>query len=93
MGWFGPRGLASVVFVLLATDALDHAGVPSDPLGPVVAWTVVLSVALHGFSATPLARWYGRYSDALPDDAAERLGEHEPRRATWRFHEHHRTRI
>lgn len=93
MGWFGPRGLASVVFVLLATDALDHAGVPSDPLGPVVAWTVVLSVILHGFSATPLARWYGRYADTLPGDAAERLGEREPRRAAWRFHDHHRTRI
>lgn len=53
MGWFGPRGLASVVFVLLAIDALESAGVPSDPLGPVVAWTVVLSVILHGFSATP----------------------------------------
>lgn len=91
LGWFGPRGLASVVFVLLALEALDSAGVPSDPLGPVVAWTVVLSVILHGFSATPLARWYGRYADGLPDGAAERIGEQEPRRAAWRFHDHSRT--
>lgn len=88
MGWFGPRGLASVVFVLLGIEALESAGVPSDPLGPVVAWTVVLSVVLHGFSATPLARWYGRYMAGLPDDAAEKIGEQEPRRPTWRFHGH-----
>ena len=92
MGWFGPRGLASVVFVLLALDALESAGVPSDPLGPVVAWTVVLSVILHGFSATPLARWYGGYAEGLPADAAERIGEQEPRRAAWRIHGDPQTR-
>jgi sodium/hydrogen antiporter len=88
MGWFGPRGLASVVFVLLGLDALDTAGVPSDPLGPVVAWTVVLSVILHGFSATPLARRYGRYASGLPEHAPEKVGEDEPRRPAWQLHEH-----
>ena len=92
-GWFGPRGLASVVFVLLGLEALEKAGVPSDPLGPVVAWTVLLSVILHGFSATPLARWYGRYARSLPEDAPELLGEREPRRAAWHFHDHEQTRI
>ena len=90
MGWFGPRGLASVVFVLLGIEALENAGVPSDPLGPVVAWTVVLSVVLHGFSAKPVAQWYGRYADGLPADAAERVGEREPRRPAWQLHMHHR---
>ena len=33
MGWFGPRGLASVVFVLLGLEALGRAGVSSEPLG------------------------------------------------------------
>jgi len=88
MGWFGPRGLASVVFMLLGIEALESAGVESDPLGAVVAWTVVLSVVLHGFSATPLAGWYGRYAEGLPSDAVEHVGEAEPRRATWRFHDH-----
>ena len=83
MGWFGPRGLASVVFVLLGLEALEAAGVPSDPLGPVVAWTVMPSVVLHGFSATPLASWFGRYAKALPEDAPELVGEAEPRRAAW----------
>jgi NhaP-type Na+/H+ or K+/H+ antiporter len=88
MGWFGPRGLASVVFVLLGIETLENAGVPSDPLGSVVAWTVVLSVVLHGFSATPLSRWYGAYADGLPADAVERLGEGEPRRPAWQPHLH-----
>jgi NhaP-type Na+/H+ or K+/H+ antiporter len=93
MGWFGPRGLASVVFVLLAIEALDVAGVPSDPLGPVVAWTVVLSVILHGFSAKPLARRYGHFAEGLPAGAPEHVGEQEPRRPAWQLHMHQRPRI
>jgi sodium/hydrogen antiporter len=93
LGWFGPRGLASIVFVLLAIDTLDSAGVPSDPLGPVVAWTVVLSVILHGFSATSLARRYGRHADGLPPEAPERAGDGEPRRAAWQLHEHRPTHL
>jgi NhaP-type Na+/H+ or K+/H+ antiporter len=90
VGWFGPRGLASVVFLVLGLEALNAAGVPSDPLGPVVVWTIVLSVILHGFSARPLSRWYGHYSEGLPDDAPEFLGHEEPRRARWMFHDHSR---
>ena len=89
MGWFGPRGLASVVFVLLGLEALEDAGVPSDPLGPVVAWTVILSVILHGFTARPLARWYGRFSASLSDGAPEFIGEQEPHRTGWALHDHH----
>jgi NhaP-type Na+/H+ or K+/H+ antiporter len=92
MGWFGPRGLASVVFVLLGLEALQEQGVDAGPLGPVVAWTVVLSVILHGFSATFLAGWYGRYAERLSPDAPEFVGEAEPRRAAWRFTGHHSTR-
>jgi NhaP-type Na+/H+ or K+/H+ antiporter len=88
MGWFGPRGLASVVFVLLGLEALESAGVPTYPLGPVVAWTVLLSVVLHGFSAKPLASWFGRYADALPAESPEHDGETEPRRAAWQLHDH-----
>jgi len=91
MGWFGPRGLASVVFVLLGLEALESEGVDAGPLGPVVAWTVVLSVILHGFSATVLAARYGRYAGRLSADAPELVGEAEPRRAAWRFTGHHPT--
>ncbi len=79
IGWFGPRGLASLVFLLVGLEAMDAAGVSAGPLGPVVAWTVVLSVVLHGFTARPLARWYGRYAERLPADSPEFIGDQEPR--------------
>ena len=60
IGWFGPRGLASVVFALLAHDALASAGLPVSPMQLAVTWTVLLSVVLHGLSARPLAQKYGR---------------------------------
>ena len=70
MGWFGPRGLASVVFTLIAVEDLHHAAVATDVLVEVVVWTILLSVLAHGLSARPLARAYagrlGRLSD-LPE--------------------------
>jgi sodium/hydrogen antiporter len=58
MGWFGPRGLASVVFTLLAFDALGHG--PARLLVEVTTWTILLSVLAHGLSSGPLAAAYGR---------------------------------
>ena len=57
MGWFGPRGLASVVFTLLALQELEQSG--SGMLVQTVTWTILLSVVLHGISAPPLAARYG----------------------------------
>src|SRR6478752_1645551 len=48
VGWFGPRGLASLVFALLALEAL---GSVSDQAVAVITATVLLSVLAHGFSA------------------------------------------
>ncbi|HSZ40348.1 MAG TPA: cation:proton antiporter [Trebonia sp.] len=56
VGWFGPRGLASVVFALLA---LEDLGKPASPAISVLAFTVLLSVVAHGLTASPLARRYG----------------------------------
>ncbi len=60
MGWFGPRGLASVVFTLLAFMTLREAGRPIDLLVSVATWTILLSVLAHGLSAKPLSAWYAR---------------------------------
>jgi NhaP-type Na+/H+ or K+/H+ antiporter len=57
IGWFGPRGLASVVFALLALEELGEKG--AGPAVEVIAVTVLLSVVLHGATAEPLARRYG----------------------------------
>ena len=62
VGWFGPRGLASVVFGLLAVDALDPS--QSKVVLAAVTLTVALSVLLHGVSASPLAARYGAYASA-----------------------------
>ncbi|MBD2655151.1 cation:proton antiporter [Synechocystis sp. FACHB-383] len=59
VGWFGPRGLASIVFAVIVLDEkLPH----SRDIGIIVACTILLSVLAHGFSATPLANWYGQWS-------------------------------
>ncbi len=71
MGWFGPRGLASVVFLLTAYDALSSSGVDTTILLSTVSWTILLSVLLHGLSATPIAAWYGKRATSFPDDAWE----------------------
>jgi NhaP-type Na+/H+ or K+/H+ antiporter len=70
IGWFGPRGLASVVFALIALEDLG----PSDarPAVAVITVTVLLSVLAHGVTADPLARRYGpRLAPATggPDEA------------------------
>ena len=69
VGWFGPRGLASLVFALLGLEALGSA---ADEVVAVIAFTVLLSVVVHGVSAAPLARRYGRAGGrSTPTDAAQ----------------------
>lgn len=57
IGWFGPRGLNSLLLALLAVQA----GIPNaELLLGIVGLVVIVSVVLHGASATPLAAYYGR---------------------------------
>jgi NhaP-type Na+/H+ or K+/H+ antiporter len=61
LGWFGPRGLASILFTLIILDEFDLPG--EQELLACVSLTVAMSVLLHGLSATPLAkRMAGRQS-------------------------------
>ncbi len=69
VGWFGPRGLASVVFGLVAVDSL--APEESRVVLAAVTVTVALSVLLHGVSASPLASRYGVYTTRLRAQGAE----------------------
>jgi len=69
VGWFGPRGLASVVFALLAFDALDKGD--ARLALPAISLTVLLSVLAHGISASPLAARYGGHADSLAQHRAE----------------------
>ena len=72
VGWFGPRGLATVVFSLLILEELGEENpVVAPVLGPLVV-AVFISVFAHGFSATPLAERYGRWVSANSPTAETR---------------------
>ena len=85
IGWFGPRGLASVVFLVIGLDGLQAAGVEPGPLPAAIAWTVLLSVVLHGLTAGPFAARYGRRMASLPPGAPELEETVEPQaaRTSW----------
>lgn len=54
LGWFGPRGLASIVFVVIVLDS----GLPgAEVIAMVVSVTVFLSLIAHGLTAKPLSTW------------------------------------
>jgi NhaP-type Na+/H+ or K+/H+ antiporter len=56
IGWFGPRGLASIVFAVIVVNSdLPDTG----PLAMTVACTIILSIIAHGITANPWARAYG----------------------------------
>ncbi len=67
LGWFGPRGLASIVFAVIVVEEADLPNV--DPILLSTYLTIGLSVFLHGASAAPLASryadWFGALSRAL----------------------------
>jgi sodium/hydrogen antiporter len=76
MGWFGPRGLASIVLgLVVVTEAPLLAG--RDEIGVVVALTVLLSVLLHGVTAAPLSAVYVRRVEGMAASAPEKreMGE------------------
>jgi NhaP-type Na+/H+ or K+/H+ antiporter len=83
IGWFGPRGLSSLLFGLL----LASGGVPgSEQILAVAGVVVIISVILHGVSALPLAARYSRSvaKETLPEEreaTAAGLYAHDPSKA------------
>jgi len=59
MGWFGPRGIASILYILIVINDVvstkDHETVYA-----VVTLTILLSIFLHGISARPLVKLYSK---------------------------------
>jgi NhaP-type Na+/H+ or K+/H+ antiporter len=53
IGWFGPRGIASVLYLLITAGELGFKGYENAM--SVIVLTVLLSTVLHGMSAVPLA--------------------------------------
>jgi NhaP-type Na+/H+ or K+/H+ antiporter len=79
LGWFGPRGLASIVFAVIVVQEADlpHA----NTILLTTYATVGLSVLAHGLTAAPLARRYATWFASTPHDAKPAMenvpaGEH-----------------
>ena len=73
VGWFGPRGLASIVLGLIVI--LDGPPLPGrDLIVTAVVATVLLSILAHRLTSVPLSRSYARLTRALPADAPEKRG-------------------
>jgi NhaP-type Na+/H+ or K+/H+ antiporter len=64
LGWFGPRGLASIVFAVILVEDADLAG--EDILLDTIFLTIGLSVLLHGLTAVPLTERYAAWFRAHP---------------------------
>ena len=70
MGWFGPRGLASIVLGLIYLK--EEASLPGEPLIELaVTVTVLLSIIAHGISAAPGIKVYAKQVEKLDADAPE----------------------
>jgi NhaP-type Na+/H+ or K+/H+ antiporter len=68
LGWFGPRGLASIVFAVIV---VEESNLPHENLIVLAIYlTVGLSVFAHGLSAAPLANRYARWYEKHPRDKA-----------------------
>jgi NhaP-type Na+/H+ or K+/H+ antiporter len=68
LGWIGPRGLATIVFGLIAIEDLPTDA--ADLVAQVVVVTVLLSVLAHGLTAGPIAARWPRPQEDAPDAAA-----------------------
>jgi sodium/hydrogen antiporter len=62
LGWFGPRGIATIVFGLLAVEELEGDVPLLADVGGVLSLTVLFSVVAHGVTAGPLSAAYGAWA-------------------------------
>ncbi|HSD10133.1 MAG TPA: cation:proton antiporter [Candidatus Binatia bacterium] len=82
LGWFGPRGLASIVFAIIV---LEEGGLPHDTtILETVYITIGLSVFAHGLSAAPLANRYARWYEAHPRETPLPLEGEPVHEVRWR---------
>ena len=82
LGWFGPRGLASIVFTVILAE---ERGLPhEDVLVTTAVITVALSVLAHGATAAPLADRYADWFDSHPKDDLPSLESRHTTHVPWR---------
>jgi NhaP-type Na+/H+ or K+/H+ antiporter len=66
LGWFGPRGIASILYGLLVLEKVNISG--RGELFAITITTVFMSVFLHGFTALPGANWYAARMERMKED-------------------------
>ena len=82
LGWFGPRGLASIVFAVIL---VEEGGLPHDDV--IITATVItigLSVLAHGLTAAPLANRYAAWFESHPRDDQPKLESGAATHVRWR---------
>lgn len=82
IGWFGPRGLASIVFAVILLDEADLPHV--DALLVAIVTTIALSIYAHGLTARPLTERYVRWWTGHPRDERPAMERVEAPRHRWR---------
>ncbi|NEN98397.1 MAG: sodium:proton antiporter, partial [Moorea sp. SIO3I7] len=85
LGWFGPRGVASILYGLLILEGDGIQG--SEVMFSTMVVTVLISVFAHGLTAFPGANWYGKHMARFKatHDMPELMPRSEmPVRLSWR---------
>ena len=82
LGWFGPRGLASIVFAVIL---IEEGGLPHERLlVTTVVATIGLSILVHGLTAAPLANRYAAWFASHPKDNLPTLESRSATHVRWR---------
>lgn len=69
LGWFGPRGIASLLFALLVLEEGTIAG--RENIFTIVIIVVLMSIFAHGLSALPGVKWYHKFMTVMTDESKE----------------------
>ena len=80
IGWFGPRGLASILYVFLVLERVQVTA--REEIFVIVVITVLTSVFAHGLTAWPATNWYANHADKMVQerpDCAEQVPVEEMR--------------
>ncbi len=72
IGWFGPRGIASILYVFTVMEE----DLPGESLiYGVVMLTVLISIFAHGVTAAPGAKWYAQQVEGVAESEGTEMQE------------------
>jgi NhaP-type Na+/H+ or K+/H+ antiporter len=66
IGWFGPRGIASILYILVAVSKVGDNLSSYEKIFAIASLTITLSIFLHGFSARGFVWLYSKSKHKLP---------------------------